>query len=81
MSPPTPTPRLLARLPRQTWSVPEWETDRRQRSCERKNAYPTRQEAVDTAAVQVRFARLLRPYHCERCGHWHLTSQARRTDR
>lgn len=79
MSPVVPTPRLLARLPRRTWPVTVWEADRRWRACKRKTRHPTRQSAVDAAAPRLRQTPLLRPYRCERCGQWHLTSQRERS--
>jgi len=79
MTPVIPSPRVVARLPRRTWPVPVWEADRRWRACKRKTPYPSRQAAVDAAVPRLRSARLLRPYRCERCGHWHLTSQTERS--
>jgi len=74
-----PTPRLLARLPRRTWPVPVWEADRRWRACKRKTPYPTPQAAIDAALPRLQSAHLLRAYRCERCGHYHLTSQTERS--
>ena len=81
MNPAAPTPRSLSRLPRRTRPVPVWEADRRWRACKRKHPYPTRQAAEDAALPRLRFAPRLRPYRCERCGQWHLTSQTQRQDR
>ena len=74
-----PTPRSLAGLPRRTWPVPVWEVQRRWRACKRKTPYPTPQAAIDAALPRLRFAPLLRAYRCERCGHYHLTSQEERS--
>jgi hypothetical protein len=79
MSSATPTPRSLARLPRRTWPVPVWEANRRWRACKRKTPYPTPQSAIDAALPRLRSAPLLRPYRCERCCQWHLTSQQQRS--
>jgi len=79
MSPPVPSPPLLARLPRRTWPVAVWEAQRRWRACRRKRAYPTPQAAIDAALPRLRSAPRLRTYRCERCSHFHLTSQHERS--
>jgi hypothetical protein len=79
MSPVVPSPRQVVRLSLRTWPVPNWEADRRWRACKRKQPYPTRQVAVDAAVPRLRSAARLRAYRCERCGHWHLTSQIERS--
>jgi hypothetical protein len=79
MSPGVPSPRLLARLLRRTWPVAVWEAQRRWRACKRKTPYPTSRAAVDAALPRLRSAPRLRAYRCERCGHFHLTSQEERS--
>jgi hypothetical protein len=79
MSPVTPTPLSLAQLPQRTWPVAVWEAQRRWRACKRKTAYPTPQDAINAALPRLRSAPRLRIYRCERCGHFHLTSQHERS--
>lgn len=42
-----------------------------------KHAYPTKQRALETAAMRKRKAMPLRVYRCE-CGEFHLTKQTLR---
>ena len=79
MSPGVPSPRLVARLPRQTWPVAVWEAQRRWRACERKQPFATAQDAVVAAVPRLKSAPRLRAYRCERCDHYHLTSQQERS--
>jgi hypothetical protein len=42
--------------------------------CRRKRRYASEQDAI-AAAIEAGI--VLRPYHCERCGQFHLTSRTK----
>lgn len=54
--------------------------DYRHRGCSMKSVYQTELDAIRAAIAISRDTKPLRPYRCEYCGKWHLSSKAARSE-